>query len=259
MSKLAEAMQGGKFVLTVELDPPRGPDLKPLTELAGALAEKADALVLGDNRGAKARMSPVLAAHHLIRHAGAEVVVTLTCRDRNRLALTSEMLAAAAGGVRNLLLVSGDFTTLGDQPGSQPVYDLDSVQALMLASELAQGRDLAGEIEGKAEFYLGAVLAPDSALMAMQAIKLNKKSRAGAEFFITKPIKSAEGLAALLAEADVARERVLAGVELGPEDDPAWARELVGEMKGQGLAAGVHLSCPEKQSRLPELAGQLGL
>ncbi|MCF8033351.1 MAG: methylenetetrahydrofolate reductase [Desulfarculaceae bacterium] len=248
MSKLAQALDGGKFVLTVELDPPRGSDLKPLTELTSSLGGKADALVISDNRGAVARMSPVLACHHLIKHASAEVIMTLACRDRNRLALASEMLAAAAGGVENLLVVSGDFTTLGDQPGAQPVFDLDSVQTLQLAASLEE-----------AAFFLGAVLAPDSTLMGMQALKLRKKVQAGAAFFITKPISNGEGLGALLAQAGGEAPRVLAGLELGPEEDPAWAVELARELKAQGQAAGVHLSCPENQARLPELAGQLAL
>ena len=98
--------------------------------------------------------------------------MTLACRDRNRLALTSDLLAAWALGVRNLLLVSGDFVSLGDHPQAKPVYDLDSVQALGLVAELAAGRDLAGsELAGAPEFFVGAAVAPGAEPLALQLMK----------------------------------------------------------------------------------------
>jgi 5,10-methylenetetrahydrofolate reductase len=259
MSKLSDALAAGKFVVTVELDPPRGADLDPLGELAGRLSGKADAVVVSDNRGAIARMSPVMACRHLIANGGPEVIMTLTCRDRNRLGLTSELLAAAAAGVENLLVVSGDFVTLGDQPGSRPVYDLDSVQALLLASALAQGQDLAGELSGPAPFYLGATLAPDASLLGLQTMKFMKKSKAGAAFFITKPIRDASGLEALAQQAGAGEAKIIAGLELEADQEPSGAAELAQALKAGGIAAGVHLACPDNQQRLPELVGQLGL
>ncbi len=257
MSKFSDALAGGKFVVTVELDPPRGPSLQELDALAASLAPQADAVVVSDNRGAVARLSPVLAAHHLIKHTPAEVILTLTCRDRNRLALTSEMLAAAAGGVRNLLLVSGDFVTLGDQPGARPVYDLDSVQALMLASAMAQGRDLAGELSGPAAFFLGASLPAATEPPGLAGIKFAKKLKAGAGFFITQPVSGAAQLEALTQLPPAAGCKLIAGLELKAEEEAGPLVELAKELKGGGKAAGVHLACPDNPQRLAELLDKL--
>ena len=167
MTSFAQALKDRGFVVTAELDPPRGVDLGPLMELAGRIAGQVDALVISDNQGANLRQSPWWAAHRLAETTPAEVILTLTCRDRNRLALAGDILAAAAAGVDNLLLVSGDFISLGDHPQAKPVYDLDSVQALMLAQGLAQGHDLNGQaLAGAPELFLGAVLAPEARPLA---------------------------------------------------------------------------------------------
>lgn len=257
MSKFSDALAGGKFVVTVEVDPPRGASLGELDVLAGSLASKADALVVSDNRGAVARMSPVLTAHHLIKHAQAEVILTLTCRDRNRLALTSEMLAAAAGGVENLLLVSGDFVTLGDQPGSRPVYDLDSVQALGLASLLAQGRDFSGELSEPVAFFMGASLPVATEPPGLAGIKFAKKLKAGAGYFMTQPVSSAADLEALAQLSMAAEAKIIAGLELGAEEEAGPLLDLAKELKGGGKAAGVHLACPQAPQRLAELVDKI--
>lgn len=257
MSRFAEVLRAKDFVLTVELDPPRGPELGSLAELASSLADKVDAVVVSDNRLASARLSPVLASRHLLQHSGAEVIMTLTGRDRNRLALTSELLAAAAAGVENLLLVSGDFVSLGDQPGAKPVYDLDSVQLLLLASGLNEGRDPAGDLEGPATFFLGAGLAPEARPLEPQVIKLKKKLAAGADFLITRPLRGLEGLQEFAAVAGTPPVKLIAGVEVPAEGEPQVALELAREVKASGLAAGVHLAWPGAQERLPELLAQL--
>ncbi|MEW5912181.1 MAG: methylenetetrahydrofolate reductase [Thermodesulfobacteriota bacterium] len=257
MSKFSQALAAKDFVLTVELDPPRGPELGPLTELAKELAGKVDAVVISDNREAHARLSPLMAGQALVQHAGAEVVMTLTCRDRNRLALTSDLLAAAAAGVGNLMLVSGDFVSLGDQPGAKPVYDLDSVQLLQLAAELGQGRDLAGGLEGPAIFFLGASLAPEARPLGPQLIKLKKKLAAGAGFLITKPLRGLEGLKEFASVAGELPVKLIAGLEVAAGAEPAEALALAKEIKAAGLAAGVHLAWPGEPQRLPELVGQL--
>ena len=257
MSSFSDALAAKEFVITVELDPPRGPDLAPLIRLASELAERVDAVVISDNRLATARLSPLMASQRLREQAGAEVIMTLTCRDRNRLALTSDMLAAAAAGVDNLLLVSGDFVNLGDQPGAKPVYDLDSVQALLLAADLARGRDLAGELEGSANFFLGSGLAPESLPRAPQVMKFKKKISAGAGFFMTKPLGGLEGLQAFVEAAGPMEAKLLAGVEVAAEAEPEAAAALAQEVKASGLAAGVHLAWPGAPERLPELLARI--
>ncbi len=247
MSSFGDALAAGEFVITVELDPPAGPDLAPLIDLASELNGQVDAFVISDNRLASARLSPVLAGQRLSQEAGAEVIVTLTCRDRNRLALTSEMLAAAAAGLDNLLLVSGDFVNLGDQPGAKPVYDLDSVQALVLA----------GGLNGAARFLLGSGLAPEASPQPPQVMKFNKKLRAGAGFFMTKPLSGLAGLEAFVEAAGPLEAKLIAGVEVTDEAGPEAAATLAKEVKASGLAGGAHLSWPGAPQRLPELLALL--
>ncbi|MBI4799361.1 MAG: methylenetetrahydrofolate reductase [Desulfarculus sp.] len=259
MSKFEQALADKDFVLTVELDPPRGVALAPLLELAGRLAPRVDALVVSDNRGAMPRLSALAAATRLAAQ-GAEVVLTLTCRDMNRLALTSQMLAAGAAGIGNLLLVSGDYVSLGDHPGAKPVYDLDSVQALGLAVTLASGRDLAGqELDGAPSFCLGAAVAAQSDPLPPQLIKLKKKAQAGARFIVTQPLNGLEELQGFCRQTATLGVKVLAGLEVA---DPGQRQGVVGllrEIRGSGLVAGAHLSMPAAQDDLPALLDACGL
>lgn len=259
MSKFEQALADKGFVLTVELDPPRGVDLAPLLGLAGRLTGRVDALVVSDNRGATPRLS-ALAAGARLAAQGAEVILTLTCRDMNRLALTSQMLAAGAAGIGNLLLVSGDYVSLGDHPGAKPVYDLDSVQALGLAAGLVQGRDLAGqELDPAPRFYLGAAVAAQAEPLPPQFIKLKKKARAGARFVITSPLSSLAQLEGFCRQAADLGVKVLAGLEVS---DPGQRQEVAGllrEIRGSDLVAGAHLSMPAAQDDLPALLDACGL
>lgn len=260
MPDLSQALGQKEFVVTVELDPPRGVDVSRVLDLAGRLAGRVDAVVVSDHRQACARQSPCWLAHLLRERAGLTAVMTLTCRDRNRLALTGDILAAAAAGARELLLVSGDFVTLGDHAGAKPVYDLDSVQALQMARALAAGRDLAGQaLEGAPELFLGAVVAAAAKPLEPQLVKFRKKIQAGAGFFITRPLKSAEDLRSFLERNGPAGVPMIAGVEAkGAEDVPA-AAALFRQVREAGLAAGAHLSLPQAQDGLPDLLTACGL
>ena len=258
MSSLQEALAAKKFVCTVELNPPKGASLDKFLALAQGLAGKADALVLADNPGATARMDPLLAAAKLSNGSGGEVVLTLTCRDGNRLSLTARMLAAAAAGVKNLLLVSGDHVSLGDHPQAKAVYDLDSVQALLLAGQLAQGHDLAGgELEDAPSFFAGAAVCLQAEPRAAQLMKLGKKVAAGAGFVITMPVDGADQFKAFVEQAGSLERPILAGVEVGEGQEPDAATALVKELEKAG-AAGVHLSWPSAPERLPELLAACG-
>lgn len=257
MTRFGQALKDKNFVVTVELDPPKGADLEPLKKLAQELSSKVDAVVLADNPRAEARMDPVMAAHKLLRHAEVEVILTMTCRDRNRLALTSQMLGAAAAGVETLLIVSGDFVSLGDHPQAKPVYDLDSVQALQLARSLSQGQDLTGhDLAGAPSFVLGAALSPQAEPRGAQLLKLRKKLQAGAEFIMTMPLADQETYQELRAEVD--STKLIAGVAV---EDPASrdkAAGLVKQLKTAG-ADGVHISMAAAQEDLPAFLSACGL
>lgn len=260
MTSFAQALKEKAFVVSVELDPPRGADMKAFMDLAGALAGRVDAIVLSDHRGAVPRMSPWWPAHRLVEHTPAEVIVTVCCRDRNRLALTGDLMAMAAAGVENLLVVSGDFTTLGDHPQAKPVYDLDSVQAILLAARLGQGRDLAGvELTGAPQFFLGAAAAPAASPWEPQAAKLRKKINAGASFLVTLPLKSPAALEGFWSRVGAGPTPLIAGVEVSDPSDRTGAAALVKEIKSAGLASGVHLAMPAAQADLPALLDACGL
>jgi 5,10-methylenetetrahydrofolate reductase len=188
MSKLRDTLEAGKFALVAELNPPKGVALDEMLGPVTALNGRVTAFSVPDNEHARMKLSP-LAGGWKVKEAGAEPLLHLTCRDRNRLALESELLGAAALGLENVLVVSGDYVTLGDHPEAKPVYDADSVQLLQIARGLMEGRDSAGlPLNGNPSFYLGAVVVPEAEPRAPQLIKFDKKVAAGAEFFITPPV-----------------------------------------------------------------------
>jgi len=134
-----------------------------------------------------------LASCHLLKEAGFEPVFQLTTRDRNRIALQSDLLSAYALGIENVLCLTGDYVTLGDHPQAKPVFDLDSVSLLMAAKSLENGTDMAGEsLEGAPSFYLGAVVTPGYEPLELQLLKMERKIKAGAQFFQTQAVYDPE-------------------------------------------------------------------
>ena len=161
MSKLQEALAAGSFVATAEIAPPKGIDLEPVLATAAAFSG-VTAVNVTDNQGANMRMTPLLVAGMLCQN-GIEPVLQLTCRDRNRLALQSDLLGAAALGVENILLLSGDHARFGDHPEARSVFDLDSVQLLQAVNNLQQGCDMVGKpLAGAPRFFSGAAVSPES-------------------------------------------------------------------------------------------------
>jgi len=192
MSKLKEALEGGQFPIVMEIELPKGIDLEGMLAPVKLLHGKVTAFGIPDNEDAKMKLSS-LAAARLVQEAGGEPLLLMTCRDRNRLALESDLLGAGALGIENILALSGDFVTLGDHPDAKPVYDADSVQLLQIARGLMTGHDSAGlSLTGNPQFYLGAVLIPEADPVAPQLLKVKKKLEAGVEFFITAPMFTLE-------------------------------------------------------------------
>jgi len=192
MSKLKEALEGGQFPIVMEIELPKGIDLEGMLAPVKSLHGKVTAFGIPDNEDAKMKLSS-LAAARLVQEAGGEPLLLMTCRDRNRLALESDLLGAGALGIENILALSGDFVTLGDHPDAKPVYDADSVQLLQIARGLMTGHDSAGlSLTGNPQFYLGAVLIPEADPVAPQLLKVKKKLEAGVEFFITAPMFTLE-------------------------------------------------------------------
>ncbi|TRZ88972.1 MAG: methylenetetrahydrofolate reductase [Methanosarcinales archaeon] len=183
---IREKLLSGKFTITAEISPPKGTDISGMMKEAGMIKDAVDAVCVTDNQRAIMRMSPVAACCALMRE-GFDTIMHLTCRDRNRLALQSELLGAASLGIKNIIVMSGDYPTKGDHPGAKPVYDLDSVQLLDMISRLNNGIDLSGNrLEGKTEFFAGAV--SNTELTEVAIMKLEKKIKSGARFIITQAV-----------------------------------------------------------------------
>lgn len=185
---LEEKLKSGKFVITSEIGPPKGTNIMPHIEEAEHLREKADAFNVTDIQSSVMRLGS-LATCRLLAERGLEPVFQMTCRDRNRLALQSDILSAAVLGIRNVLVLTGDHTVLGDHPQAKPVFDLDAVSLLKTATGLMEGKDMVGnELDGKPDFFLGAVVSPGYDPQELQLIKMEKKIEAGAKFFQTQAV-----------------------------------------------------------------------
>ncbi|MHC1575847.1 MAG: methylenetetrahydrofolate reductase, partial [Methanosarcinaceae archaeon] len=181
LSTFNDTLRSDRFIITAEVSPPKGVDTSAMLSDAVRLGGWVDAINITDNQRAVMRMSP-LAAGKMLLDEGHEVIMQLTCRDRNRLALQSDLLGAAAIGIRNVCVMSGDHTTKGDHPGAKPVYDLDSIQLLSMIQNMEKGYDLAGnDLENAPEFVVGAVSNIDPT-KPMQLLKLKKKVRVGTQF-----------------------------------------------------------------------------
>ncbi len=187
-SNLQSRLSRGEFVITAEVCPPKGCDTALFLQQSKALSGIVDAINVTDNQGANMRISP-LAASCLLLREGVEPLLQLTCRDRNRLALQSELLGAAALGITNILALSGDHICFGDHKEAKAVFDLDSVQLLETMKCLESGFDLSGKkLDGSPRFFTGAAAAPEAEPFELTLFKLRKKAAAGARFFQTQAI-----------------------------------------------------------------------
>jgi len=214
MSNLSEALNSGKFVVTAEIGPPKGVDIKEMLEDAELLRGKIDAINVTDQQSSVMRLGS-LATCRLLQERGLEPVFQMTCRDRNRLALQSDLLSASVLGVDNVLALTGDYVSLGDHPDAKPVFDLDSVSLLETAVLLQQGQDLAGkELKGSPNFFLGAVVTPGANPLEPQVIKMKKKVKAGAQFFQTQAVYDPGQFETFMKEIDKLGVPVLVGIVL---------------------------------------------
>ena len=192
--KLIRLFERGEFVITAEVGPPKGFHINHLVdEINTYLKGRVSAVNVTDNQSSVMRLGS-LATCKVLQDQGLTTIFQLTCRDRNRIALQSDVLSAALLGIENLLLLTGDHTTLGDNPQAKPVFDLDSVSLLHMVRKLEQGEDLAGNpLEGEPpSFAKGAVVSPCSDSVDAQLIKMEQKVKAGAEYFQTQAVYEPE-------------------------------------------------------------------
>jgi 5,10-methylenetetrahydrofolate reductase len=284
-----DAIRSGKFVVTAEVGPAKGTDIHEFMENAELLKNRVAAVNCTDQQSAVMRLGS-LAACMLLKQKGIEPVFQMTCRDRNRIALQSDLLNAAVMGIENVLCLTGDYVTLGDHPDAKPVFDLDSVSLLQAARGLEQGKDLAGkELKGTPKFFLGASVTPGADPIEPQLIKMEKKAKAGAQFFQTQAVYEPKKFESFMKEAQKFGVPVLVGIvlirsaamarfmnknvagihvpdelieEMDKAEDKAkksieMAARLIKEMKG--MCQGTHIMAIGLESRVPAVLDAAGL
>jgi 5,10-methylenetetrahydrofolate reductase len=192
--RITELFGRGEFVVTAEVGPPKGYHIDHLVEEAKEfLKDRVHAVNVTDNQSSIMRLGS-LATCKVLKDNGLTSIFQITCRDRNRIALQSDVLSAALLGIENLLCLTGDYTTLGDNPQAKPVFDLDSVSLLHMVKTLEAGTDLAGNaLDGEPpKFAKGAVVSPCSDSVDVQLAKMERKVKAGAEYFQTQGVYEPE-------------------------------------------------------------------
>ena len=198
--------------MTVELNPPKGTDVSGLLETAKSLSGRVHGINVPDNTAAVMRASSVAVAR-LLYEQGHDPVLQLTCRDRNRIGLQSDLLGAHVLGIRNVLCLTGDSPSAGDHKEAKPVFDLDTVQLMHAVKGLNQGRDLAGNaLEGRTTFVIGGAVAPGAESVELLREKFEAKVNAGAQFFQTQAIFSAKPFQSFMDEVRPYSRKVLAGI-----------------------------------------------
>ena len=185
--RLRAALRSGRFVVTAEIGPPRGADAGAIAAKAELLRDWVDAANITDNQGAHTRLASWAGSVLALRN-GIEPVMQLTTRDRNRIALQSDLISAGAVDIPNVLMLSGDHPTFGDHPDAMPVFDLDSVQLIWAARLMRdQGRLLSGKpVKPAPQWLIGAVENPFAPPLRFRAARMGKKVAAGAEFIQTQ-------------------------------------------------------------------------
>lgn len=187
---LKEKIKSGKFVVLGEFEPPKGADFSPLLQKANMARGRVEALVVPEMANAVLKGSS-LGGCAFLQNEGIETVLQVCCRDRNRLALQADILAAGALGIKNIMAVSGDNVTHGDHPQARGVDDLDLMELLEVIQKLQNGKDMAGiELRGAPQFCVGSTIVTGApgGLLEIELENLKKKMDLGVEYIITNPI-----------------------------------------------------------------------
>jgi len=209
-----DKIKANKFIVTSEIGPPKGIDIKEALEDADLIKGKVDAINVTDLQSSVMRMGS-LAVCHLLKDRSIEPIFQIACRDRNRLALQSDLLSAAALGIENVLALTGDYTTLGDHPEAKPVFDLGSIELLDVIKTLQEGKDMKGNaLKGAPKFCVGAVVNPGADPLEPEIIKMEKKISSGALFFQTQAVYDIELFKRFLDAAKHLKTTILAGIVL---------------------------------------------
>jgi len=183
-----QKIESDQFVWCGEIGPPQSCDGDVIRKKAQYFQGYVDAVNITDNQTAIVRLSSIASAKILLDE-GVEPIIQMTCRDRNRLAIQSDLLGAAALGIKNVLCLTGDYQTFGDHPEAKGVFDLDSIQLVATVANMNNGFLLSGaEIKKPTQFFIGAAANPFAQPFEMRLIRLHKKVEAGARFIQTQPV-----------------------------------------------------------------------
>jgi 5,10-methylenetetrahydrofolate reductase len=256
-TKFKEALESGKFVVTSEVAPPKGTNLEKFEHHIALLKDKVDAMNVTDHQSSVMRY-PSLGGCLKVKEGGGEVILQMTCRDRNRLALQADLLFASSVGIQNLLCLTGDSIILGDHKDAKSVFDLDSSQLLETVRILEKGKDLGGnELDGAVSFCAGAIVTPEADPLELQLIKFEKKIEAGAEFIQTQAVYDLDRFKEFMDYARQFKIKILAGIILLTSAPMARfmnkniagvfvPQDLIDEMaaapKGQAITKGIEIA-----------------
>lgn len=297
-TRLQQTLAQGKFTVTCEFTPPRGIELNGLFRIADQLKGKVDAVNVNDNPNSNVRMSSLICSRLLLER-GLEPIFEQSMRDRNRLALQSDLLGAAAVGIQNVLCMTGDHPSKGDHPQANKVFDLDSTQWIAAVKGIRdQGILLSGKkISGQPKFFIGGVANPFMKTLDLHIIRLQNKIAAGADFIQTQPVFDTEafqkwmslveeaglldqapiiaGVAALksLRLAEYLKDRV-SGINIPDSILSRLRSKPEGQQQAEGLqicveqikalqqirgVRGVHILSIGNEEKIPEILEQAGL
>lgn len=277
-SNLEKILRAGHFAFTGELGPPRGSDAAEVREKAQHLKGMVDAVNITDNQTAMVRMSS-WAASLLIMQEGLEPNFQMVCRDRNRLAMQSDILGAYAHGVRNMLCLSGDHQKFGDHPNAKGVFDIDSIQLISMVKKMRDESKFLGgaDLEGAPKMFIGAAANPFADPFEWRVHRLAKKIQAGVDFIQTQCIYNMDKFRKFIKQANdmglTEKVYILAGVTPmksvgmakymkskvpGMDVPDDIIKRLQGAEKGKVAAEGIKIAC-EQIEEFKEMQGVAGV
>ena len=272
--KITELFERGEFVVSAEVGPPKGCHVEQLLEEAKTYLSGVHAVNVTDNQSSVMRLGS-LAMCKALKDEGLNPIFQLACRDRNRIALESDLLSAAMFGIDNVLCLTGDHTKLGDHPQAKPVFDLDSVSLLHTVAKLEEGEDLGGNklVGEPPKFAKGAVVSPCSDSVDAQLAKMERKVAAGAEYFQTQAVFEPEKFIKFMEKAKQFGKPVQVGIIIPKSagmvrfmnnnvagihvPDEMIAARIIKECKP--YCQGVHIMALGWESKVPALLEAAGI
>ena len=257
---LKERLDSGKFAVVVEVQPPKGSDLSEVYEYGELLRGRVDAVNVPELQNAIMRLGS-LSVCSLLKSKGMEVIFNLSCSDRNRLALQSELLNASALGLRNVLILQGDHPSIGDHFEAQPVFDLDVVGLLGAVKRLQEGYDMMGnDLKGKPQFFVGTQVnaAAKGHVLDLEVMDMEKKIRMGVDFFFTNSIYDVSLLETFIKKVAHFKVPIIVGITL--LKSVGMARYVNKHVEGTSIPDSIIdqlMKAADKQKASIEIAGGL--